>query len=242
MADKDVQIELKKRARRRLVGAVALALLAAIVLPMVMEQEPKPVNQDIQIRVPGRDSSFEQRVAPPQTAAPAEHKPPAESVDAPPPPAGETQIPPAPTAGKSSEKPATTVPQSGKLPAKVVEKPADKPTPEKPAPEKSASRTTDSNAAPRPGARTEEARAEAILNASDQFVVQLGVFADPGNVRKVQARVKAEGYNSFVEPVRTPSGVKSRVRAGPFASRDAAEKARDKLRKSGLDGMVAPKS
>jgi len=32
------------------------------------------------------------------------------------------------------------------------------------------------------------------------------------------------------------------VRAGPFESRDAAEKAREKLRKSGLDGMVAPKS
>ena len=51
----DGQLELKKRARRRLVGAVALALLAVIVLPMVMDQEPRPLTQDIQIRIPSQD-------------------------------------------------------------------------------------------------------------------------------------------------------------------------------------------
>jgi DedD protein len=85
----------------------------------------------------------------------------------------------------------------------------------------------------------ESARAQAILEAKDEYVVQLGVFSDPANVRKVQARVKAEGYNSFTEAI---GGGKTRVRAGPFAGRDAAEKARDKLRRGGLDGMVAPKS
>ncbi len=81
-----------------------------------------------------------------------------------------------------------------------------------------------------------------MLNANGQFVVQLGVFADPENARKVQARVKAEGYNSYAEPIRTSSGVKTRVRAGPFADRTAAEQARDKLKRGGLDGIVAPRS
>ena len=53
----DGQLELKKRARRRLVGAVALALLAVIVLPMVMDQEPRPLTQDIQIRIPTQDAA-----------------------------------------------------------------------------------------------------------------------------------------------------------------------------------------
>ncbi|WP_341648746.1 hypothetical protein [Thauera humireducens] len=45
-------LEIKKRARRRLVGAVALALLAAVVLPMMMDQEPRPASGDIQITIP----------------------------------------------------------------------------------------------------------------------------------------------------------------------------------------------
>jgi DedD protein len=51
----DPQLQLKKRARRRLVGAVAFAGLAAVVLPMVMDEEPKQQVQDVQIRIPGQD-------------------------------------------------------------------------------------------------------------------------------------------------------------------------------------------
>lgn len=50
-------LDIKKRARRRLVGAVALALLAAVVLPMIMEQEPHPAVQDIQITIPEREGA-----------------------------------------------------------------------------------------------------------------------------------------------------------------------------------------
>jgi DedD protein len=54
----DPQLHLKKKARRRLVGAVAIAGLAAVVLPMVMDEEPKQVVQDIQIRIPGQDQKL----------------------------------------------------------------------------------------------------------------------------------------------------------------------------------------
>ncbi len=75
----DGQLELKKRARRRLVGAVALALLAVIVLPMVMDQEPKPLNQDIQIRIPSQEAGGPplSAVAAPQPVAPKPATPPA---------------------------------------------------------------------------------------------------------------------------------------------------------------------
>ena len=45
----------KKRARRRLIGAVALTLGLVIGLPMVLDSEPKPVSGDIEIRIPSRD-------------------------------------------------------------------------------------------------------------------------------------------------------------------------------------------
>ncbi len=53
----DTQLPLKKRARRRLVGAIALAVLAAVVLPMVMDQAPQAPVQDVQIRIPGQDQA-----------------------------------------------------------------------------------------------------------------------------------------------------------------------------------------
>ncbi|HWW04390.1 SPOR domain-containing protein [Collimonas sp.] len=47
----------KKRARRRLVGAVALVLAVVIVLPMILDSEPKPLADDIAIQIPSRDKS-----------------------------------------------------------------------------------------------------------------------------------------------------------------------------------------
>ena len=44
------QDELKKRARRRLIGAITLALLAVLFLPMVMDDQPPPyLNKDLKV-------------------------------------------------------------------------------------------------------------------------------------------------------------------------------------------------
>ncbi len=45
----------KKRARRRLIGAIALVLAVVIVLPMVLDSEPKPLSSDVAIQIPPRD-------------------------------------------------------------------------------------------------------------------------------------------------------------------------------------------
>ncbi|VVE24202.1 sporulation protein [Pandoraea aquatica] len=47
----------KQRARRRLVGALALVLAAVIILPMVLAPEPKPTADDIAIQIPGKDAN-----------------------------------------------------------------------------------------------------------------------------------------------------------------------------------------
>lgn len=49
----------KKRARRRLVGAIALALAVAVGLPMVLDSEPKPLASDIEIKIPPKDKPAE---------------------------------------------------------------------------------------------------------------------------------------------------------------------------------------
>ena len=44
------ELQLKKRARRRLIGAIALVTVVAVFLPMVLDHEPKSVSQDIRDR------------------------------------------------------------------------------------------------------------------------------------------------------------------------------------------------
>lgn len=69
MADNDAQLHLKKRARRRLVGAVFFVSAVAVVLPMVMDHEPRQAVQDVEIRIPGQD---EKPLAPKFAVAPVE--------------------------------------------------------------------------------------------------------------------------------------------------------------------------
>jgi DedD protein len=57
MAEEQQDVEtLKRRGRRRLVGAVALVLAAVIVLPMVLDQEP-PVKPGVSVRIPPEDGA-----------------------------------------------------------------------------------------------------------------------------------------------------------------------------------------
>ena len=57
MADPaDVNVdELRRRARRRLVGAIVLALAAAVFVPMLLESDPKPLGEDVSVKIPPVD-------------------------------------------------------------------------------------------------------------------------------------------------------------------------------------------
>ena len=58
MAEEQQDVEtLKKRGRRRLVGAVALVLLAVVVLPMVFDPEPKSTLPPVSVRIPGENDT-----------------------------------------------------------------------------------------------------------------------------------------------------------------------------------------
>ena len=58
MAEQQQDVDtLKRRGRRRRVGAVALVLLAVIVLPMVFDPEPRPPAPPVSVRIPGEDDT-----------------------------------------------------------------------------------------------------------------------------------------------------------------------------------------
>lgn len=225
---------LKKRARRRLIGAVALALLAAIVLPMVMDHQPAPPLRDIQVRIPSPDEGAARRAtSKPITVAPArEDKPVPMPVETPPPAKPEIkEAAPAarPSEAKSAERTET------KPIAKIEPRPEPKiePKPETKPESKSA-----------PSSSGEAARAESALSGKgtdEAWEVQLGAYQEPGRVKLLVGKLKELGIPTYTEKVETPNGPRTRVRAGPFPSQEAAEKARTRVKIVGVDGPVAKK-
>src|SRR5262245_53650884 len=81
MADNEDVNTLKRRGRRRLVGAIALVLAAVIVLPMVFDSEPKNAPPPVSVRIPSEDEgSFTPKVTP---KAPAEKAAPEKKAEKP---------------------------------------------------------------------------------------------------------------------------------------------------------------
>ncbi|MDX5364523.1 MAG: SPOR domain-containing protein [Pseudazoarcus pumilus] len=235
MSDND-NLELKKRSRRRLVGAAALALIAAIVLPMVMDGEPVPPVSDIQVTIPERTVDARpieprEAIAEPVAEAPAELAAPAVVEPLPAAP-----VQPAPVA---SPKPEPSAPAPKPLPKP---EPAPQPAaPPKPAPAPEAPPKPASAAETAPEESAEARRARAILEgravpqeADVQFLVQIGAFSDETKARTRQMDLAAKGFASFVES----AGGVSRVRMGPFPSRAEAEAMIVRLRSASFDGVV----
>ena len=79
---------------------------------------------------------------------------------------------------------------------------------------------------------SEAARAGAETVAQTRalgWAVQLGSFADQANAKKVEADLRGSGFPAFVERLRIDGKDSFRVRAGPFASKAAADKARGEI-------------
>jgi len=232
MEENDVQLQLKKRARRRLVGAVAFVSVVAVVLPIVMDHEPRQVVQDVEIRIPGQN---EKPFAPKFAATPPEK--PAEK----PAEVAETKVVVPPTA---------RVVEAVK--DKAVDKPIDKPVEKAPVKVEKAPEKVPAKPVEKPAVKNDDAkRAAAILGGqsaeakpvvtSGEYLVLIGAFSNEANVKNLKAKLGEQGIKTFSEPLDTPQGKKTRVRAGPFASREAAEKALEKMQKIGVSGAVAAK-
>jgi len=214
MAESDDVNTLKRRGRRRLVGAIALVLAAVILLPMVFDSEPRGTAPPVSVRIPSEDESgFTPKVTP--KAPPTKEVKPVEKA-------------PAPVEKAPAEK----------APAAVAEKPEPKPEPKI-----EVKVTKGETRAPEPAnaaKAAERAKAEAALAGGEQFVVPAGAYADPAGVIE---KLKAAGIPYYTEPLAIKGGTVTRVRAGPFPSRGAADKAQQQLKELGVKpGNVAAKS
>jgi DedD protein len=218
----DEEIQLRRRARRRLIGAIVLVTALVVALPMVLDTEPRPTSGEISIKIPPPDSDkFTSRVVPvPPSAEPK----------------------PAPGGRPAGTGAATATP---KFSAAIGEAAAPVPAKADPGPEPAAV------AGPKAGGETPKApsRSEAPPPApsapgnagASEFAVQVVALADAQKVKQVREQIASAGLKSYTETVKTARGDVTRVRTGPYPTRAAAEKARDQLKAVGLSGNVVPK-
>jgi DedD protein len=212
----DEELQLKKRARRRLVGAIVLVTAVAVILPMVLDSEPRPPSQNVDIQIPSTDS--------------AEFKPNGAAL-----PQG------------TEARTASATPQSR------IESPAATPAPASPsaepaAPPKRAASASDAAKDPEKSAAKEatgkdpsSAKEPRKSPAAGAYVVQVAALADAAKAKQLEKRMAGTGVKTYTEVVSTQAGQVTRVRAGPYPTREAAEKARTQLKKAGLDGQVVAK-
>ena len=213
---------LKRRARRRLIGAIALVFLAVIILPMVFDAEKKQLDADISIQIPNQDAVVTKGIGAPGSggtnaasgaasappgAAKAEAKPEFRSE-----PKADTK-----TSGTAEDK--SAVKPEGKRSAKDL--------------------AEEQRAAAILNAKDATAKAEKAPAAAGAYAVQIGAFATDEKVQEARDKLSAAGIKTYTEKLDTKDGERTRVRAGPFATKDAADEARDKIKGLGFAGAQA---
>ena len=226
----------KQRARRRLVGALALVAAAVIILPMVLDSHPKPVTDDISIDIPARPAA-------PLPKTSHSDATDAGAVDS----SADTQAgvapdgPATPAPGNAAavaSKPASAVnsKQTSKPAETQAQAKADAPQPEaKPVvpPATAAKAPVDAPAAtaatPKPNTPSSP--------AGSRFVVQIGIFDEDAAAQGWVTKLKAAGVPAYIEHRKQADGsTRTLLRAGPFADRAAASAALVKVRQAGLGG------
>lgn len=214
---------LKKQARRRLIGAVALTTAMVVILPMVFDSEPVVTVNDIELRIPDKDKAEPFHAA----SSVAESAPLAEA---------------AVSAVVAESAPVVIAPvlapvepkqmQQGKIePAKVVVA----------APEKAEIKTEIKTAEkPQPAEKSKveksktESKAAAHAVPQSGFAVQVAAFSKADSAKALQDKLNKQGLHAYTEKV----GGKVRVRVGGFSTRDAADKVRHKLESQGMHPNV----
>lgn len=204
----------KQRARRRLVGALALVLAAVIVLPMVLDSKPKPATGDIAIEIPNQNQAM------PPVTVPATQQ----SLDK-----GESVVPDAAKSGTPANPPAdapadkTNKTAPSAAPRAVAPVVTDKPAPAQAEPQTS-------KPAPATTATTDKA---------GHFVIRIGAFADHQRAMNWLSKLKAAKVPSYVEQRKINGRTLFLLRAGPFKDKAGAEDAARQVRRIGLQAQIA---
>jgi len=245
----DEVLRARTRARQRLIGAAVLVVIGIVGFPLVFETQPRPIPVDIPIEIPRKDN------APPLTMPPARGKPAASAAVAA--PADDTVVtearddaapkPPATGAASATRSAEAAASRPAPPPAAKPEVKAEaKPEP-KPAEPKAVDTKPETKVARADTSAADSARAKALLEGKDaatkaegsgRFVVQVGAFADAGAAREVRQKAEKLGLKTYTQVASTASGNRIRVRIGPFASREEADRALAKAKGGGLTAVV----
>jgi DedD protein len=224
------EIQFKKRARRRLVGAVALVLLMILLLPILLEdrvgQAPK---EDVVISIPSQDNQFQ-----PNSDAGSVHQ------DQP------SKVSPAPSALNApavESSPTDNQAPVSNAPINSVQVNQSKPVePTAPVIEsKSEVGSSESKITTKEEAKLKPV--EPNLKSEDMPVaagiyLQIGVFSDPENVKRMQIQLSDKGLKYKSELIDTSKGKKTRLRVGPFNTKKDADLALVNLKSIKLTGTV----
>jgi len=196
------QVEVRRKGRQRLIGAVVLALVAVVFVPMVLDPEPRRDRAEPVLAIPPKDN------APPLTQLPQAPAP--------------AKAPPAATpAGPDAT--AGTPPTASPPVATVAPKAAEF----KPAPPRAAT----------PAAATKPAPPAPKLAG---FAVQVGAFRDDEKLAQAREKLAAAKIVHYTERLDGSGGELTRLRAGPFPTREAADKAAAQLKRAGFEPRVVP--
>jgi DedD protein len=104
--------------------------------------------------------------------------------------------------------------------------------------------------APAPKAEADGQRAQALLEGKDaqparasepgatRVVVQVGAYTDSDKLRAARQKVEQMGMKTYTQVVEVEGTSRTRVRIGPFATRQEAEQAASRLRAAGLPAAI----
>ncbi len=221
-------IEVKRRGRHRLIGAITLAVLAVVIIPMVLDSDPRKVGKELALSIPAKDGLAPLPAPAPESVKPASETP--KSAPEEPAPASNAATRPESTPAKVPPKPtAVVVPESNKVePRQADARPEPK--------AETKAETKISKPADKPADKPDTkptAKAEG-------FAIQLGAFSDADKLAALKARMKSAKVTVFTEEVKTAGGKLTRLRAGPYKTREQADKALTQVKKAGVDGKVIP--
>ena len=237
--------ELRNKARRRLIGALALVLAAVIIVPPLFDAPPPEPREPIV--VPATSSGLVSAGdADPALDAAALPAPPQAAPEA---PADQAAPPPAdtsPQAAGADDTPAAPPPAE---PAPAAQPPRAEPETPAPAaqpkPDPTPKRTDDGSVALAllAGKMPDNDAAAPQPKAQGSFILQVAAYTTEQDARQRRDSLVESGVtNAYVE--RGQSGDKTvyRLRVGPFPTREAAQAAQTRLRALGYqNGLISGK-
>jgi DedD protein len=223
---------IRKRARHRLMGSVVLVLGAVVGLPLLFDSQPRPVAIDTPIVIPDRNqaSPLSATSGSAKTGAIKEGLAQDQAIAA-------SQTGVAKSAVNNS---------AGLDPhEEVVTKDSKAEVRQEPKPELKAEAKPEPKSENNPDPK-EAAKAKALLDGKEapnsgeaaRSVVQVGAYADLAKAKEVRAKLESAGFKTYTQEIDTKDGKRIRVRVGPFATKEEADKTAEKIRKLNLQTSV----